>query len=104
MSTARTTLNRPGDHGRTSAQDHLDVPQCVGEGVLYGTVQHTSTPTPKPQPASEAWWREHHGLELRCCLGVWTHSQMDQNIIQANVRAAVHDLKLQKMSGDATRE
>lgn len=26
-----------------------------------------STPTPKPYPNSEEWWREHHGLGMLYC-------------------------------------
>jgi hypothetical protein len=70
------------------AKVHLDVPQRYWQNILWTnetTVQlfgrntphdvekkRHSTPTSKPHPNCKVWWREHHGLELLCCLRAWT--------------------------------
>jgi hypothetical protein len=60
--------------------------------------------TPKMHPNCEAWWSEHHGLGMLCGLMAWTpcnhcgnkEFKVYQDVLQENVRAAVHDLKLKR--------
>ena len=67
------------------AKEHLDVPQCFWQNILWTdettvelfgrNTQHSvgkkrhSTPTSKPHPNCKVWWREQHGLGLLYCLG-----------------------------------
>ncbi|XP_072098498.1 centrosomal protein of 131 kDa [Mobula birostris] len=69
-------------------KDHLDVLQCFWDNVLWtdetkvellGRNEYcclegegNCTPTPKSHHNCEAWWKEHHGLWLLCCLRAWT--------------------------------
>lgn len=50
-------------------KDHLDVPQSYWENVLW-TVEKKEPciPATEAHPHREAWWKEHRGLMLLCCL------------------------------------
>ena len=55
-----------------SSTGKMSCGQMKPQLMLWVEKKRHSTPTPKPHPNCEIWWRGHHGLGLPCCLRAGT--------------------------------